>query len=151
MLIWAMPDFLFGVSGKLQHWLVERRSLSSREQTCPVCVAGLGWGAGSHFLLGYWMCWVFLCTCSYWFVVQEESVWLLSQMFVSADPAQHTGLGSHEQRVQTPSSRWAAVRVQWHFGTGGQCHAAWQWQTVMALLLPLSYPSFGCNSWPWKQ
>lgn len=41
-----MPDFLFGLSGKLPCWLVEGRSLSSREQTCPLCVAGAwvrGW------------------------------------------------------------------------------------------------------------
>lgn len=41
-----MPDFLFGLSLKLQHWLVESKFLSSREQTCLLCVAGAwvrGW------------------------------------------------------------------------------------------------------------
>ena len=58
-----MPDFLFGLSGKLLHssgetWLVERGSLSGREQTCPLLVGdavhgrGLGEGLAAPACLG---------------------------------------------------------------------------------------------------
>lgn len=49
-----MPDLLFGLSGKLQHWLVERRSLSNKQgaNLPTVCGRGLGEGLAATSSLG---------------------------------------------------------------------------------------------------
>lgn len=136
--------FLFGLSGKLLHWLVEGRFLS-----CRVCGRGLGEGlaATSHLGTGCAGCsfvhvvWLLICSARGMCEVVVPDV--CPGRSSSANGAGEPWAVCLNTLSQISCSQGSVAL--WYRRTVPCCR---HWQTVMALLLPLSYPSFGCN---WKQ
>lgn len=149
MLIWATPDFLFGLSGKILCSGGWKDGPSQTESLLEkLCMAGLAapvrLGAGCPVPQG-----------AHGLAVELQHRRKVCDhcpgSAIPAVPAQQTVLGSSKQHVQassplSPSQRSCSHSsvALWH---GRTVHGVQWWHTMMLCLLHLSCPSFAFN---WK-